>query len=367
MLRFILLIFMITELKAQVVDSSFFPNQKTINPGIAHLRQTGFLGADISQTSLEKIVYVPQVDSQGEKTEVSLNKGTFYRAGKGGGITFEFLYDAEEGEKVISFNSLTYGPESTTTTAKSVFQGFVLDLDFIGLSFSNSNYENKFAYRFGSPPTVFAGDDYTYIEFSDVTIGKTFAFGRFRVGGYYRKQTKTGRVDRIYIDTDGTRSPVDPFKLKGEKVVIGYGLGFTGSNFRFELSHEETNEDTLTVDRPLELELDEIEKSSRSSLVLEVKFWKVAIGTNTSLISNNYFDPQNIIVSELFYATQSPKERIQNTFNFSYGTPGGFAVSGFYSESRSSNDERGELFDNGFEYDAEVTSRSYGVNISYVY
>ena len=68
---------------AQVTDASFFPSVKSINPGIAHLRQGGFIAADSGKKSSEKVHEVPLGGIVGGiKTDVNLDKKTFF-AGAG--------------------------------------------------------------------------------------------------------------------------------------------------------------------------------------------------------------------------------------------------------------------------------------------
>lgn len=355
---------------AQIADASFFPSVKSINPSVAHMRRNGFVALDVSKKNVEKNHDVPLGGIVGGiKTDVELKKGTLFRAGKGPGITFELLFDKENGEKTETINSTSSGLRTISNEASSNYYGGMLDLKYFGLSYAKAQYDYLYEFRIGTPPNVSAKDINQHLDYTNLKLGSAIKIGFLRLGGFLSSLKSTGEFTYTYYDPNtGNKGTTEKFPVTTSANGYGIGLGASGENVRVEASLERMYGNTLSISEDYPDETEVPPPSSRLSVTGELKFTKIAFGVRVRQIKGNYTDLEDLISSNLLYGNLEAEDtRLETTFNFGFGISKGFSVSGFYTQSEVSAEEKSPVFDNGLKYDAVTKSKAMGVTISYVY
>lgn len=355
--------------QAQIADASFFPSVKSINPGIAHLRTTGFLAADFSKKTVEKDHQVTAGGIIGGiQTDVDLQKTTLFRAGKGRGITTEFLFDQEKGNKKESIRTKTQGDRTIKSTAESKYYGGILDLHFFGISYSGADYDYGYKFRIGSPPSVSAKDVTTKLGYTNIKVGTAFKIYNVAFGAYGLNQKSKGNYTYTFFDpTSGAQGTTEKYPTSTSVKGYGVGLGYTTTILRLESSLEKMYDNTLKLSKDYPMEVKKAPDSSRISFVGEARFKHFAIGGRVRNIKGNYRDLEDIISSNLLYGEMGANDtRMETTFNFSFGVQKGFTCSAFYTQSKNNVKEKSPVFTDD-KFKAIITSKAYGFNVSYIY
>ena len=357
------------ELLAQIADASFFPSVKTINPGVVHNRLDGFMGLDLGKKNVEKKHDVPLGGIIGGiKTDVDLTKGTFYRAGKGKGITVEVLLDHEQGTKTEKIRR----PSDIRTIkneASSTYYGGVLDLKYFGISYAGANYNFTDKFRIGEPPMVSAKDQKQDLNYTNLKIGSAIKYYNFRLGAYYLQQKAKGDYSYTFFDpATGNRGTTEKFPVTIDGSGYGVGLGWTSPKLRLETSYEGMSKADRDISDSYPAELPSTTATSRLSLVGEIKFSRFAIGGRVRQYRGNFVDLEDIISSNLLYGSLGKDDtRLETALNFTLGKGKGLSFSGYFSTSKVNSEEESPVFSNGEKYKAVTTSQAFGVNVSYIY
>jgi hypothetical protein len=355
---------------AQIADSSFFPSVRSINPGVAHLRDQALLSLDVSKKDIEKNHEVTTGGIVGGiQTDVALQKNTFFAASTGTFATFEMLVDHETGEKTEHINSTTYGERDVTNDANSTFIGGLVDLRLVGVSYGSANYDTANKFRVGTPPNVSANDMKTALNYTMLKVGSAFNLGGFTFGVFGVNKKSKGDYTYTYYDPNtGAQGTTEVWPATTEATGYGAGIGYTSKTFRIELSSEQMSKADLNApDNPLD-KIKAAPESSRLSLSMEVRFGKLALGARVRNNVGNFTDLEDLISSNLLYGeTAEGDSRLETAFNFSYGSDKGLTFSAFYSQSESKTDEESTIFNNDILYPATTKSTGMGVNVSYYF
>lgn len=354
---------------SQVATASFFPSMKSINPGITHTRTSGFLAIDASVKSVDR-----HQDSQvgglkdGVQIDVEMNKKTFFRAGKGGGTTFEFLVDQEEGVMNQTFEDLS-GKVDREMNAKSTFWSGIIDFAWLGFMVGQADYKYRFFLEADEPPDYWAIDNDWSIDYDLFKLGTTFDIGSFTLGVFYLSQKGEGLLNKTYYNPSTTEvGSRELYKFSSETKGYGVGLGYLTKTLHLEISHEAITSERIKKPSDLPVELDEPELSSRMTLVAEAKLKWFAIGVRLRQIAGNFYDLEDVITSKLLYEDlQKNDVRTETTFNFSFGDQKGITYSAFYSSEETQTEEPINFLDNGEVYPTKTKSQAFGVNVSYIY
>ena len=341
---------------------------KTINPGVSHLRDQGFLSLDISKERIKK-----HHDSQlgglvdGIHYDVEVDKSTAYFAGKGGRYNFELLADQSKGKLKQTFEDLQ-GAVDTTMDASASYIGGVIDIKWFGIMVGRSAYEYDYFLETGSPPNYWARDNDWEIDFSVIKIGSAFKLGNIAVGAFYLSQSSDGVVDFTYYDPDtGLKGSTEDYDIDTETKGFGLGVGYSTKTTHIEISQEQITSQKLTKANDFPWDIEEAELSNRLSFVAERKFSWFAIGLRYRQINGNFYDLEDVISAKLLYEDiGSSDTRTDTTFNISFGSKG-LSYSAFYSSAKTEFEEPNPYNDNGFLYPATVESQAYGVNLSFIY
>lgn len=355
---------------AQIADASFFPSVRSINPGIAHLRTSGFVALDVSKKSVDKV----QDSASGNiiggiKNEVDLTKMTVFRAGKGKGITTEFLFDRENGEKVEKVNSSTAGPRKATNQASSTYYGAILDLQYFGISYAGAAYDYTYKFRYGAPPSVSAKDIGTTLSFTNIKIGTAFKIRGVSLGAYMLDQKSKGSYSYTYFDpSTGNRGTTEKFPTSTSAKGFGAGLGVGNNRFRIETSIERMYGNKMSLSDDYPTEAPKALPSTRLSLVAEGRIRAFALGVRVRKNQANFTDLEDIISSNLLYGDMRENDsRLETTFNFTLGVQKGFTYSAFYTQSTTKSKELDPIFGGDERFDATTKSQAFGINLSYIY
>jgi hypothetical protein len=353
--------------QAQIANTSFFPSMRSINPGVSHLRKDGFMAVNSSKTNIvrqQDIVSAGLED--GIKTEVELDKTTVFRAGKGPGMTIELLFDQESGTRTESMSFPTFD-RSTTTSGSSSVMGGTLDLGFVGVSVSKATYEYLFDFNVGETPSLNRETHKTELEYTLTRVGTAFEISGYSIGAFYSQQTAEGSVkSHLYNPSDGVKAPVELSSLEYETISYGTGLGYVSAKYHFEASMEQIISQSVKQDNTYLIEIEEPSKGSRVTVIAEGKFGKLGLGVRVRQINGNFTDLEQLISSNMLYSNAEDSDsRLENSFNFSYGSGKGFSLSGFYSTSKSETEEENQLFDD--KYPTTTTTTAYGLGVSYIY
>lgn len=363
------IIFLSTTALAQIANSSFFPNMRSINPGVSHLRQKGFVSIDASKTEIIQKQDVQTGGIQdGITTTVDLDKRTLFYASRGGGISFEALVDQEEGTRTEGFKTSSYERKTTTEGSSSVMQG-IIDVGFLGILIAKANYENFNDFHVDEVPNLNRITHDTQLDYELMRIGSAFEIKGISIGAFYSIQTASGQVDSIlYNPTTGAKNNPEINELEYETISYGAGVGYTNKSYHFELSLEKITDQKLKQSNTYLLELETPSTGERISAIGEVRFGKLSLGLRVRQIKGNFADLEQLISSNMLYLnTEEQDSRLENAFNFSYGDPKGLSISGFYSTSSAQTEEESQVLRNDIDYETQTVTASYGLSLSYVY
>lgn len=353
----------------QIADASFFPSMKTINPGVSHLRKQGFIGVDANREVIDRHQDVLTGGiKDGIQYDLEMNKKSIYRAGKGGGLTLEGLFDKSEGELSQSFEDLG-GKIQSDTTATSTYMGGIIDTSFFGVMMGKAQYSYHFFLEADEVPNYVAHDHNWDIDYDVMRLGTAFRFGKVTLGVFYLSQESDGSVDFTYYDpTTGNKGSTETYTISTETKGYGVGLGYSTNILHVEVSQEQVTSQKLVKADDFPWDVDEQPKSSRFSFVAETKLKWFAIGLRYREISGNFYDLEDVITSKLLYDDLGKTDtRTETTFNFSFGSSKGLTYSAFYSQSDMKTEEPVNVLDNGELYPTTTKSVAYGLNISYIY
>jgi hypothetical protein len=354
---------------AQIANNSFFPNNRSINPGVAHLRTKGFFSLESNQTNISK-----KQDIQtggilnGVSTDVELNKTTFFGAGKISFIGLELIADQESGTTIEGFETSSYQRRTTTEGSSSVLNG-VLDLGLIGVMLGKASYQYDYDFHVDTPPNLNRETHNKELEYNLLRVGSAFVIKGISIGGFYSVQTAEGEVESfLYNPTTGVPAPAEYSSLEYETISYGLGLGYTSNKLHIEFSLEKITNQSLKQSNTYLYEEDTPTKGQRISAVAETKFGKLSLGYRIRQIEGGFADIEQLISSNMLYLNADENsKRLENSFNFSYGDSKGLSLSGFYSISEVETKEESDLLDNGFKYDTTIKTTSYGLSLSYVF
>ena len=355
---------------AQIATSSFFPKVKTINPGIAHLRRSGFLSIDSSKSIINKKQDINAAGIiDGVNTEVNLNKTTFYRAGKGPGVTVELLFDREEGTKKEYFETPTY-ERSIITNGSSSTYGAIIDLGLFGINLSKGAYDNFLDFHVGETPNLNRITHDTSLNYDLIRLGTSFNLLGVSIGGFYSSQRSSGSVNSIlYNPSNGNKNSPEVSLLEYETISYGVGISRSTDKVHLEASLEKTTSQSLKQSNTYLLELETPNMGERISLIGELRLGSFAFGLRVRQINGNYSDFDQLISSNILYLnTDEQDSRLENSFNFTYGSGRGYSLSGFYTTSELNTEEPSQFEnDKSNTYNTIIKSTSYGLSLNYTY
>lgn len=145
-------------------------------------------------------------------------------------------------------------------------------------------------------------------------------------------------------------------------------MGYVTKQYHFELSLEKITDQSLKQSNTYLYDEEIQPKGQRVSVVAEAKFGKLSLGFRARKIEGGFADIEQLISSNMLYQNaDESSERLENSFNFSYGDSKGLSISGFYSTSKIEEGQESDLLDDGELYDTIIETTAYGVSLSYVF
>lgn len=337
----------------QIADVSFFPNSRSINPGIAHLRKSGVIALDTSLTNVNKHQDVTVFDN-GVDSDITLKRASLYRGGKGKGITTEFLISNESGEKENTFQQ-SGTQNKFDSKSKSTYGDLKVSFGILGLSLGRGTFSQNV--RIDS--TNFSSAIDADFNFTSIKIGSSIGPKHIRVGLFYERILIDGIID-FTSDSNASRTTLD-----GTDHSYGFGLSYNNGKAHIEMSYEKLIFDDDTTNLAEGETLDP--NAYRVTAVLEFKFKKISFGIKTSFIDGLFEDLNEVVSSQLLYGGMAKESRFEHSLNFSFGTDKGFKFSGFLSYTKFEVNEESDVIFNNQSYLSKVESKSAGLNISYHY
>jgi hypothetical protein len=271
-----------------------------------------------------------------------INYRLFY-GGKGGGITSEVLFETGAGGKTDTLTQtatdiVEYETESKLTNLNvgfGVFEGF-------GVSVIRIGAEDKQAYSATINGQSVNVDTTTEISLTAITIGAAFNLG-LDFGFFYQKTELD--IDNA-PDSDQSN---DRF---------GFGVGLASKNLRAEVGYVRNTEEQDNGD--------EKTTPSMAEFTIEAIFGKLSLGYTGRYLMEGFFMYNNVLYNSLAYQGNS-ENRLENSFNFSYGSDSsGHSFSGSYSAG-SVESEQGQqiIFGDTAKYTTVTTSQSMSLSYSY--
>ena len=336
---------------SQIASSSLFPEIKSFNPAVIGQRQKGAVSVIGQMDKIEKEQDISPTYGSGAKgtSKIDINAFSFFYGGKGGGlVTSEFTYVGATGKKVDKLQS----SQSTVEGSNDVSQSYTnLGLGigkYLGLSAAllSFDYATKMSGNFGGAP--FNSD---LKQESDGTILKAgFHFNAGADFGFYYEQT-----DASFDITESgvTTSTKQTYKR------VGLGVGASSKNFHFEISHEKDLDDNVVDGKTY--------KPTRTTAALEGRFGKISLGYIGSYYVDGLVDLEELLYFNLVYSKTIDEARLENIFNFSYGSDKGHSFSGSVGFSEVKSQEISALYGNGPKYDTTTTQTTYAIKYSYIF
>ena len=365
----LILTFIVNISFAQIANNSFFPNMRSINPGVSHLRKTNFLSLEKSKTDIDKHMDIQTGGIlSGVNTDVELDKTTFFAAGKLSFIGLEVLADNETGETVEGFETNSYERTTTTNGSSSVISA-VIDLGFIGVMLAKADYSYDYDFNVGEVPTLNRYSHKKELQYNLMRLGTAFKLNRISIGAFYSIQSAKGDVKSILYDpTSGNPASPENSDLEYKTLAYGLGVGYVNRVLHMELSLEKITDQELKQSNTYLYDEDDPTEGQRLSAIIEARVGKISLGARVRKIEGGFADLEQLISSNMLYQNANEsQERIETAFNFSYGASKGLSLSGFYSQSNSEGKEESDLLDNGEKYDTSINVQSYGVSVSYTF
>lgn len=340
---------------AQMAAASMFADVKSDNPAVIGGRTSEVItavgSADLikKEQALDTSTGSP-VTGQAE-TEIDVKTASLFRGGKGGGLTSEVSVDYNIGSKTDRLTSTTE-TQSTKTDASNTFA--YLGLGFLqnfGISYTHTTYKN--ASNFSG---TFAGQSYS-TDFSSsvvaqgVKAGFAKKFSTIDAGVFIQR-----RFDNIQNTTSGAEDPE-----KREEGVAGAALGVSSRDFHVEVGYEKGLESRTDdfLGRTL--------NPARITGTIEIRAGKFLLGYTGRHYTDGFFEIERVIYNQFVYANSYAEPRLDNTFNFSFGSDKGSVLSGSVFYSALQTEEVSVFFPSGRKVATKTTAMGASIKYSYAF
>ena len=340
-----------------ITSASIFKESMSTNPGVISNRPAAtfsILGKkdhiEIEQADLSAGVLGP-----GSKFESSIdvtNYSAFY-GGKGGGMTTEVLFETGAGGKTDKLTQsasdvIEYTTESKLTNLSvgvGLFPGF-------GISLIHISAEDKQQYSATINSTPVNVDSTTDISLTGFTAGLAFNAG-VDIGLFYQKATFKIDTDLSFADSsDGDDQNADR---------AGFGIGISSKTFRAEAGYVTNLEEQKQGD-------DKKVTPAMAEFTIETVLGKLSLGYTGRYLMNGFFMYNNVLYNSLAYQGNI-ENRLENSFNFSYGSDSsGHSFSGSYSAGSVESEQAQQLIGSDTAtYTTTTTSQSISLSYAYIF
>lgn len=363
-MRFILFFLVSFSTSAQIANSSIFSEMKSINPAVVSGRKLGQITVLGTHDKLDKNQDLESIIGEGatSNTVTKMQQYSFFRGGKGPGLTTELSVKKVDGDVVTNVKTGDQGDLESKSPATSSGIGILIGLnDSFGIGFNFTNFKRAYEDEFKVGSDTYKSS--AEIDLTFITVKPGIRFGssalRFGLFGEYIMQSGTSKSTS---ENQGEEEETVTSDFPAI-IVLGAGVGFQVGRFNVELSYEsfpfikqEKSEAPDAKEPPTPL---------RISGMIEGKLGKFTIGYKGSLYKGMFTDVENILSSQLLYPRPSEKGRLEHTFNFAIGSDKGLALGGSAFISKTTTEEVSNFGDK--EVPTTTDAFGFSVKVGYVF
>jgi len=340
---------------ANITSASIFREMQSTNPGVISNRQAATFSVlakkDDIKIEQEDISSIGLPAGSSYESNINVSNYSLFYGGKGKGLTTEFFAETGAGGKKDTINEVTSVTELETTSkitnaslGLGIFDGF-------GISVLQINGQDKQQYNAtinGNPISV---DTTTDISLTGFTVGTAFHFG-VDIGLFYQKADfKTKSTAQTAGGGGGDTQSADR---------IGGGIGISSRSFRAEVGYVKNIKATKSEEGDL--------NPAMAEFTLEGTLGKLKLGYTGRYLMDGFFMYKNVLYNVLAYQGNN-EARLENTFNFSYGSDTkGHSISGSYSVGSVESEQTQPLISSlPNKFKTITSSTSMSLSYSYIF
>jgi len=341
---------------------------KSINPAVVSGRVAGQITLFGSQEKMNKDQDMSPILGAGSETkqETTLTQFSFFRGGKGGGLTTEFSAKSTSGTVDTTINTSS---QSGTDKSDATSNGFGMLIGFgknFGIGFGLQTYEYNVNSSFGFGSETYNSTLVYDTKFIDIKPGLRFGKG-ISFGTFLHLIKQSGQVTTTDPPTGGgSENVTNTMDMNTMFIIGGFGIGLKSKDTNFEISVERalsTGEDAGSANAV------NIEQKTpmRISLILETKIWGFTLGYKGNMVDGVFTDVENILQSNLLYPNALNSTRLEHIINFALGASKGisFGASAFYAASETK--EASTYIVSTEKLDTKTESIGFSAKIGYVF
>ncbi len=341
---------------ASMTSASIFKEMQSTNPGVISGRTAATFSALVKkdQITIEQSDLSAGPLGAGSSFESSIdiiNYSAFY-GGKGGGLTTEIFAETGSGgknDKIIEpGNTVEYTTDSSLTNM-SIGLGLFKGLGISLLKVDAEDSQNVTGTLGGSAININTTSETSVTGF---TVGTAFNLG-LDYGFFYQKADYETKTNAVYASGSGDG------EISGDRV--GLGVGHSNKVFRTEVGYVR-NVKAMNAGDSGELTPSMIEFTA------EAKLGKLKLGYTGRYMMDGFFLYRNILFNVLAYQGTN-EARLDNTFNFSYGSDSkGHSFSGSVSIGTTESEQTQNLISSdNTKYKTVTSSKSFSLSYSYIF
>lgn len=348
---------------AQAASASLFPEMLSINPATVGKRTQGVFSISPKIDSVKKELDASAAFGATGVTiteDLSVKSGTVFYGGKGGFLTSEIFLESASGEKEITLKSGTDN-DTLKLAGDNLFLRYNLAVGkMVGLGVGYMKFNNTSEFT-----TTFQGQSFSNSskgENSIILFRPGFGANLFGVdfGVYLEKLSNVNKATNSDAGSSTTTETTE--KL----TYYGGAVGISNKNFHVEVAYEKQKEDTV-IERYSDDGTpagQEVLNPSRLTFVLEGRYGKLGLGYTGQYYQDGYTNYQGFILNQLAYLNSREEARLENIFNFSWGSDKGHGFSGSFSTSSTTGKEK-SLFTGNKQL--PTTTKATSASLKYTY
>jgi len=352
-----------TKTFAQAASASLFPEMLSINPATVGKRTQGVFSISPKIDMVKKELDASEAFGATGITiseDLQVTSGSIFYGGKGGFITSEIFLESASGEKKITLKSPTANDE-LKLSGDNMFLRYNLGVGkIIGLGLGYMTFNNKSEFT-----TTFQGQSFSNSgkgENKLLMIRPGFGGNLFGIdlGLYLEKVTNDNATTNSDAGSSTTTNTTE------KTTYYGGAVGISNKTLHIEVAYEKQKEDTI-IEKYNDDGSPAGQKTlnpSRATFVIEGKFGKLGLGYTGQYYQDGYINYQGFILNQLAYLNTREDARLENIFNFSWGSDKGHGFSGSFSTSSSKGKEK-SLFTGNKQLPSTTTATAASLKYTY--
>lgn len=337
-----------TPLLAQIATSSLFSATKSINPAVVSLRPAGTFSLVSSHDNVNKDQDLSELYTNGEASaDILVNQNAMFYGGKGGGFTSEIYIDVSTGQKITKLLSSTQESKNENELESTLaFWSMGFSKDFgLTIGMASFNYNDKSSYSVSGYSNSFeySNKSETAILRLGTTFGSNSTMGAFLEVANSKNTSELDGEDQITTSSS---------------YLFGFGFASRSNSHHYELSFEFAPSFDAEAGSTQSI-------PQRYMLILEQKFSFITLGYSGRLYRNGFGDIEKILYTQLVY-NNFGEDRIENVFNFSFGSERGHSLSGSVGFSNATIEDTNLVSPGSDEkYSTTITEKSIAIKYAY--